>query len=100
MATETGIDKERIKKHEHMLDLAANGRSALAAAFLEDEAVRLTAQENARDYVLQCEAEKNETKPWVWNVLFFLLGMLFTMSIDPLTRMIWDLIKIYNGEMP
>ena len=103
----TGIDEDRVKRHDRMLETVKVWQSEgdkqglrvspLGAAFIEDEAVRLTAEQNARDYVIQCEAEKNEMPMWMWYLLFFLLGMLFWASIDPAGTMIQQLIDVYNG---
>ena len=92
-----GINTNKVEDHEKMIKLAESGRTPLAMAILEDEAVRLTAQKNAREYVLACEDEKNEMKPWVWNLLFFVLGILTAISIDPSVDLIANLIKAYNG---
>ena len=74
-------------------------KSPLAAAFLEDEAVRHTSEQRARDYVMQCEAERNEMPNWMWMLLYFVLGMLFCMTIEPLQHFVMDMIKLSNGGM-
>ena len=84
---------------EKMGDLSvalSKHRSPLALAFLEDEAVRIAAEKNAEDYVLRKEKEDSGMPEWMWYLLFFLLGMLFCMSITPMQNMITDLMKLYQ----
>jgi hypothetical protein len=75
----------------------SSGRSSLASAMLEDESVRLQAEKDARDHLISIEEEEDSVSPWTWNLLFFLLGMLFAMSEPAIFYFIWDLIKIYGG---
>jgi hypothetical protein len=66
---------------------------ALASAFLEDESQRIASEKLAKEYVLEKE-EETGMQPWMWNTLYFLLGMLFAIVIPSVTT---DLIFWLKG---
>jgi len=68
------------KMHDMNVAIKKN-RSPLAAAFLEDEAVRISSQDRSREYILNKEEDNSGMKPWMWNLLYFALGMLFALTI-------------------
>lgn len=71
---------------------AVSGQSAVAKAFLEDEAVRLASEKRSEKYLKLVEDEKSEVPFWVWALLFFILGMLTTLSIPVYSNFLWKLI--------
>lgn len=66
---------EDVKKQEKI-------KSALAKAFLDDEASRLESQKRSIQYVKDID-EKNSNMPeWSWNLLWFAIGILFVMTVE------------------
>ena len=66
---------ERIKKDEKK-------RAILAAALLEDEAVRLASTKNCEVHLKEKEEEDKRTPFWMFCVLYFILGMLSMITFD------------------
>ena len=69
--------------NQKMIDMniaISKNRSPLAAAFLEDEAVRISSQDRSREYILNKEEDESGMSPWMWNALYFALGMLFALT--------------------
>jgi len=91
------INEEQHDKAKEVLALAEAGRSPLAQAMLEDESVRLASQNRAKAYIDKCEAEKDDMPAWMWNLLYFILGMLFCMSEPAMFNLVWNIIKAQNG---
>jgi hypothetical protein len=71
------------EKIEDMQVAVKRNRSPLAAAFLEDEAVRLASEKASRQYLLEKEEEETGMKPWMWNLMWFIIGMLFMLTMPP-----------------
>jgi len=63
-------------------------RANLATAILEDAASRQASQENSAKYLNRAEEERSRMPEWLWNVAWFILGMLSMISLDSL---IWQL---------
>jgi len=76
-------EKSMEEKISDMNVAIKRNRSPLAAAFIEDEGVRLASEKRSRDYVLKNEEEDDTMKPWMWNLLWFILGMLFAFTMPP-----------------
>jgi hypothetical protein len=57
-------------------------RASLAKAFLEDEASRHASQERSREYLIKKEEEEAGDPIWQWPVLYFILGILFMITVD------------------
>lgn len=76
-------EKSVQEKIEDMNVAIKRKRSPLAAAFIEDEGVRLASEERSRAYVLKNEEEDTRMAPWMWNLLWFILGMLFMLTMPP-----------------
>jgi hypothetical protein len=89
-----GINEDKV---EQMLRLAEEGRTPLARALLEDESVRLAAEKQAGAFLERCEDERDDMPAWMWNLLFFILGLLFAMSEPAIFNLIWNIAKAYNG---
>jgi hypothetical protein len=85
------------KKVEEILGYAEKGRTALAKALLEDENVRHNNEQRAREHIEEIEAQKNEMPNWMWNLLFYALGMLTAMSEPALFNLIWNWLKAHGG---
>lgn len=74
-------------------------RSVMLKAMMEDETVRLASQENSRNYLIKKE-EDNRTPFWMFCVLYFVLGIIFMISIENITlgfdeiKVFWDALKI------
>jgi len=70
--------------NQKMIDMniaISKNRSPLAAAFLEDEAVRISSQDRSREYILNKEEDESGMRPWMWCLLYFALGMLFALTV-------------------
>ncbi len=81
-----------IPEVRQIVNLAENNRSLLAQAMLEDEAVRKASEIASENFMDKVEDEKNEMPFWMWCVLYFCLGMLFTMTIPALGNLLWSAI--------
>jgi len=77
-------------KVREMMKLSTDGRTTLAKAILEDEAVRRASQVTSKIYLESCEDEKDSMPFWMWCALYFCLGMLFTMTIPALGNLLWN----------
>jgi hypothetical protein len=64
--------------------LESRYRSPLAEALLEDEIIRDKAVRLAREYVTKNARRRDHVPFWVWCVLWFIVGMLFDMSVTNL----------------
>jgi len=62
-------------------------RAQLAIAMLEDEELKRKSQDNSMAYLKRKE-EESKIAQWVWNLVWFVMGILFTLSVDGL---IWQL---------
>ncbi len=67
--------KDIIKKND-------KGRALLATAILEDESVRLASQANSKAYLKEKWEREDRMSEWMWNLLYFALGMLFVISME------------------
>jgi len=81
-----GEGKTFQEKYEDMLIAIKRGdtggvRSPLAAAFLEDEAVRLAAERNAKSYLVKKDENEGGMPFWMWALLYFILGILADITI-------------------
>jgi len=75
------MSKKSIDEKVHDMNIAiSKNRSPLAAAFLEDEAVRISSQDRSREYILNKEEDESGMSPWMWNLLYFVLGMIFALT--------------------
>ena len=75
------MSKKSIDEKMSDMNIAiSKNRSPLAAAFLEDEAVRISSQDRSRKYILNKEEDESGMRPWMWNTLYFVLGMLFALT--------------------
>ena len=76
------MSKKSIDEKMYDMNIAiSKNRSPLAAAFLEDEAVRISSQDRSREYLINKEEDHSGMKSWMWNVLYFALGMLFALTV-------------------
>lgn len=79
-------------KVQHILPLIMKkndkARANLAKAFLEDEAIKAASEANSRAYLMRIE-EADRTPFWMWCTLYFILGMLFMVTVDNLSYN-WD----------
>ena len=67
------------------------GRALLATAILEDESVRLASEANSRAYLKRKQDE--DTVPfWVWCTMYFILGILFMISVENVFWNIQDIV--------
>ena len=88
------MENKNLKNVTYLSDLKKaikpndKGRALLAVAILEDESVRLASQANSRAYLKMKEDE--DTVPfWIWCALYFILGILFMISIE---NIFWNII--------
>ena len=64
------MSKKSIDEKMHDMNTAlSKNRSPLAAAFLEDEAVRISSQDRSREYLINKEEDVSGMRPWMWNLL-------------------------------
>lgn len=83
--------KSKITELKDLIKPNDKKRALLAVAILEDEAVRLASQANSKAYLLM--KEKQDKMPeWMWNVFWFMLGMLFLISMENVFWNVGDLI--------
>ena len=85
--------EEKVKKQEAELLIIKTrkdpeARAHLAQAMIEDEAARKASQVNSYNYLNRVEDEKSNMPAWMWNVAWFILGMLSMISLDSL---LWQL---------
>jgi len=72
-------------------------RAHLAEAMLEDDAIRKASQANSYNYLNRIEVEKDRMPEWMWNVAWFILGMLTMISLDSL---VWQLPIMVEKTQP
>lgn len=76
------MPEKSIDEKMYDMNIAINkNRSPLAAAFLEDEAVRISSQDRSREYILNNEKDHSGMRSWMWNLLYFALGMLVALTV-------------------
>ncbi len=63
-------------------DKTVAARATLAAAMIEDEVVRDYSYRNSRAYLERIDEEDSRTPFWMFAVLYFILGMLFIITVD------------------
>lgn len=73
-------EKSIDEKMSDMNIAIGKNRSPLAAAFIEDEAVRISSQDRSRKYIMNKEEDESGMRPWMWCTLYFVLGMLFALT--------------------
>lgn len=84
-----------VNKIQKVLDLTkVDNRMAYALA--EDDAVREQSRRRSLKYLEQIENEKNRMPEWLWNVLWFVLGMFFWESVPAMVNMVGAILKA-NG---
>jgi hypothetical protein len=80
---------EQTKEKIAIMKDVVKDKSPLAMAMLEDEAVRLGAEKAARDHLNQVY-EHNDGMPfWMWAMLWFVVGMLFDITVTDLGMHLW-----------
>lgn len=88
------MSKKSIDEKMSDMNIAINrNRSPLAAAFLEDEAVRTSSQDRSREYLINREEDVSGMRPWMWNLLYFALGMLFALTIPSTLSSVFTFFK-------
>lgn len=83
------VAEDKIIKLETLKAAVRKEQPRLVMAMLEDESVRVDSQKRSAEYLDLVEKEKNYMAPWIWNLLFFLLGMLFAMSEPAIFYLFW-----------
>ena len=71
-------------KKERALKIKYNSyaRANLGKAMMEDQFLRLESQNNSHRYLKEKEDRDSTIPSWVWNLLWFALGVLFTISLE------------------
>ena len=88
------MSKKSIDEKMYDMNIAiSKNRSPLAAAFLEDEAVRISSQDRSREYILNKEEDESGMSPWMWNVLYFTLGVLFALTVPTTLSSVFTFFK-------
>lgn len=75
-----------------------NKRAVLAKAIMDDEAIRRASVENSRAYLNRIEEETSGTPFWMWCTLYFILGMLFMITVDTVSFG-WEGLSLYLQEV-
>ena len=83
------VAEDKIIKLETLKRAVRKEQPKLVLAILEDESVRLASQARSAKYVDLVEKERNHMPEWMWYLLFFLLGMLFTLSEPAIFYLFW-----------
>ncbi len=85
-------------------DKTVAARATLAAAMIEDEVVRDYSYRNSRAYLERIDEEDSRTPFWMFAVLYFILGMLFIITVDNISygwedmRMIFEYLNFSKQE--
>ena len=91
-------DAKREPKIKHILPLIMRkndkARANLAKAFLEDEAIKQASFERSKAYLLKIE-EEDRTPFWMWCTLYFVLGMLFMITVDNISYSWKDIVAFW-----
>jgi len=80
---------EQTKEKIALMENVVKDRSPLAMAMLEDEAVRLGAEKAARDHLNRLDEEDSRMPFWMWAMLWFVVGMLFDITVTNLGMQLW-----------
>jgi len=92
------VKEDRVIQFETLKKVINKGdKAAIAKALIEDEQVRLASQKRSFEYLNRVENEKNEMPNWMWNALYFALGVLVTLSVPSWSMVLHNVIKYYNG---
>ena len=75
-----------------------NKRALLATAIWDDEAVRHASAENSAAYLDRIDEQESRTPFWMWCVLYFILGMLFMITVDTVSFG-WEELLVYFQEI-
>jgi hypothetical protein len=65
-----------------MITENTEARASLAKAFMEDEVVRQASRQNSLEYLKRVDEEYDRTPFWIWCLLYFNLGILFTVTVE------------------
>jgi len=68
---------------------AVKDRSPLAMAMLEDDAVRLAGEKAAEAHLKAIDEEDSRMPFWMWAMLWFIVGMLFDITVTNLGMQLW-----------
>jgi len=68
---------------------AVKSKSPLAMAMLEDESVRLAAEETAREHLNRVYEEEDGMPYWAWAILWFVFGVLFDITVTNIGMQLW-----------
>ena len=83
------VAQDKIIRLESLKTAVRKEQPKLVMAMLEDETVRLASQKRSAEFIDLVEKEKNYMPEWMWYLLFFLLGMLFTLSEPAIFYLFW-----------
>lgn len=93
-------DVSKTQKIKEILPLVMKkndkARANLAKAFIEDEAIKAASVQNSISYLERCD-EADRTPFWQWCTLYFILGMLFMITIDNLSYNWTDIIQFWKS---
>ena len=85
-------------------DKTTAARATLAAAMIEDGVIRQFSYENSRAYLDRIDEEDSRTPFWMYCTLYFILGMLFMITVENITygwediRMVFDYLNFSKQE--
>ena len=86
MSSEEKVFSDERSTDQKLADMKlaiATSRSSMNDAFIEDENVRLSSEIRSNDYLLSNKEVDNRIPSWVWNFLWFLLGVFFALTSPP-----------------
>jgi len=76
-------DRSTEQKVADMKLALATNRNSMNDAFVEDESVRLSSEMRSNNYLTSNKEVDTSIPPWLWNVLWFILGSFFTLVAPP-----------------
>lgn len=88
-----------VEEAGEVIDVAMSGREVLAAAILEDEAVRVASEKRAQAHCDKIDEEASQIPFWAWAILWFALGILFSISIQNTGMFVYHYLRSQGGGM-
>jgi hypothetical protein len=84
---------------EEIIRLAASGRTPLAKALLEDESWRIAREKELNARFNEQDEIDSRMPFWAWAILYFALGILFSVSVQNLGMFVYKLIAKHGGSI-